>query len=509
MFVPRRSPKVPSKLVADCPQCADAYFALAKTLGATDEDVRDALRAAEARDEKLLINRRAFLKMTAAGVITASVGLTWRGGRLSAAASPFASKNSVWVHAYRSPLPGKGLPQTRLIGVSASGAIVANIDPLNGTPLRSRDGSTVAVVSSSGDGRVSVSVYDASTGTPLQQLSAGAPLDVASEELISFDVVPAISANGTWLGLIGHTMRYLPGTVRAVTKGGTYGVDEYIVPVGERVSSLTLEVINLTSGSSAGLKELESLASSVGFVQPIFADDSDRLLVSYLVEGNAVLRRFGVDGGSLTEERSSSISRNNLPYGLPRVSMRPANTRFLPERGLIAAFSSADQVLVIDADTLAVRRSVPVPLLTSLRGEPTLIVSTSGQEGYVVQPYGAAIQFVDLAGTDVDVVRVIEDSTLPTSGYPMVPFNAVAYQAPQARVLLSHGLSRNGLSVVDVARRSVVESWLDTDHIAGVWSSPDGELVVVVDTNGALRMLEPSGQVFATIPVGSAIVNLL
>lgn len=496
-------------VIADCPQCADAYFELAKKLGATDEDVQDALRAVEARNERLLFNRRAFLKMSAAGVIMASVGLMRRGELHTAASERIASKDAVWVHAYRSPLPGSGLPQTRLIGVSASGAVIANIDPLVGTPLRSSDGSTVAVVSSIGDGRVSVTAYDAQTGILLRRLSADAPFGAVSPELINFDVVSAISADGKWIALLGHAMQYIPGTLRSVTKGGAYGVDEYTVLVGERVSSLTLEVLNLADGVSLGLKELESLVPSIGYAQPIFAEDSAQLLVSYLDDGQAVLRRFVFDDGSLTEQEANAISKDMLPYGIPSLAARPASTRFSADQGFVATFSSAEQALVIDAETLSVRRSVPVPRFTSLRGEPSLIVSMSGQEGYVVQPYGAAIQFVDLAGTTVDTVQIMEDAQRPSNGYPMVPFSAAAYQAQRGRVLLSHGLLHAGLSVVDASRQGVVDSWLGADHLAGVWSSPDEELVVAVDTNGALRMLDSSGQSFATIPIGSAIVNLL
>lgn len=499
-------------IVAECPRCAEDYFALARAHGATESDIQAAVGAAKARYARLLLNRRAFLKLTAAG--TASVVLAGIGASLgeeapATAAAEKALDETVWVHTYRSPQAEKGEPPTQLIGVSATGKIVAHLDPLRGIPLRSGDGRHLVVVGAAEDGSAMIAVYDARSGKLVRDVMAGAPISSPEGSLISVDVVPALSANGAWFALLKHVNAYLPETVRQVKKGGAHGVAEFTMLVGEQVSSLTLEVINLTSGMSFGMHEVESQSSPIHFPAVLFAHAGPELLVSYLRDNQTILRRYRVESNAVDEQRTAAIAGTLFPHGLAGTARNSASARFLTEQGSIAAFASAEQLITLDAVPLNLQRSIPVSSIVPQRGNPTLIISATGDEAYIVQPDGAAIQFIDMLGTTVATLQLQPDATRQVNTYPMVAFGRVAYGASPARLYIANGEQQLGLTVVDVDSRSVVDRWLDTVALAGVWIASDEQWLVVVDTAGALFVLDPTGTVLATVPIGAIILEFL
>lgn len=494
-------------IVADCPGCADGYFALARAHGATEADVEAALRAAEERHAQLLLNRRTFLKLTAtgaAGVALGGLGVL-PGNVARATAASESLDGAVWVQAYRSPQPGKGEPPTRLIGISANGQIIARLDPLVGTPLRSADGRRLVVVSPSGD----VAVYDALSGALLRQMSAGAPAAAPEGSPLGADIVPALSADGTRIALLRQTDTFLAGTPKTLKKGGAYGIPEYSIPVGERASSLTLEVLNLTSGASLGSRALETEAAPIRYAGALFAPAGPEILVSYLRDDRAVLRRYSAAGAAVAEQRANTAPAAVLPNGLPRAAQRARGARFLPDWGSIAAFASAERLVTFDAATLGESQAVAIPPLAPVRGEPTLILAASGQAGYVVQPHGEAIQFVDLPGATVATLQLPAGAAPAASTYPMVAFGRADYGAAAARLYVAHGEYRAGLTVVDVDARRVVGRFLETTALAGIWVAPDERFLVAPDTVGALHLLDPNGSARATVPIGSVVLGLL
>lgn len=499
-------------VVADCPTCAEGYFALAQSLGATEDDIQGAIRAAEVQHAKLLLNRRSFLKMTAAGAIAAGLGIAGRtvplkaASRLDAGILSAASAGAVWVHAYRSPLPGKGAPQTRLIGISGDGAVFSIVDPLNGTPLRSVDGEVLAIVSTGQDRSVVVTVLDAQNGTGVRTIAAET---ISDSDSANPEVTAALSADGRLLALVTHTVSIVPGTSRTISKGGTHGVDEFQVTVGDQRSSLTVELLRLTDGASSGVMVLEEQSSLAGFVQPVFRQDGLQLLVTYVRDNQAVIRLFSTADASLIEVDAGTLERVALPYGIPSVVTQPLRTRFLRDPGHIVSFIDTERVAIIDAGSLGTVRGIPVSPEPWRRGEPTLIISADGKQGYSVLPHGVTVQFVDLVAATASTLQVTSVTEAPVAPFASVPFNAVAYQPLSHRLLLSHSAAQGGISVIDTVAQKVSDEWIVDEPIVGVWSSADEQRIAALDASGALHLLDAQGAAAHTVPIGSAILRIL
>jgi len=499
-------------VVADCPTCAEGYFALARSLGATEDDIQGAIRAAEVRHAILLLNRRSFLKMTAAGAVAVGLGIAGHtvplraAARLDAGMQSAASTGAVWVHAYRSPLPGKDVPQTRLIGISGDGEVIATVDPLSGTPLRSADGNVVAIVTTGQDQRVEITVLDAQSGTRVRTISAKT---LADSDGADSEITTALSADGRLLALVAHTVSIASGTSRTISKGGAYGVDAFQVNVGDQRSSLTVELLRLTDGASSGVMVLEDQSSLAGFVQPLFRQDGLQLLVTYVRDNQALLRLFSTTDMSLDEVDAGTLERAALPYGIPSVVTQPLRTRFLRNPGRVVSFINTEQVAVIDAGSLGTVRGIPVAPESWRRGEPTLIIAADGTEGYSVLPHGVAVQFVDLATAAALTLQVTSVAEAPVAPFASVPFNAVAYQPLSRRLLLSHSAAQGGISVIDIAAQSVSDEWIEDEPVAGVWSSADEQRVAALDASGALHLLDAQGAEVGTVPIGSALLRML
>ncbi len=91
----------------------------------------------------------------------------------------------------------------------------------------------------------------------------------------------------------------------------------------------------------------------------------------------------------------------------------------------------------------------------------------------------------------------------------MVAFGRADYGAAAARLYVAHGEYQAGLTMVDVDARRVVDRFLETTALAGIWVASDERFLVAADTVGALHLLDPDGSARATVPIGSVILGLL
>lgn len=527
------------KQLGGCDACAAGYFALARQHGATEGDIWQAQAAAHDRATQAELSRRAFLKTVAvatAGAVVAGTVSTLPPLTTGAGAAPAATDGAsvAWIQATRATASGG--QSYRLIGVATTGAVVGQIDPLRGTPLRSPDGRQIYVIASRNDPAGATTVveqYDAASGAAVRTIGGGTLAlnrqTVANGQADYDYQTPLLSPDGRVLVVLHRTRRVKPGTTKRAFK--YYPVDRapkdraYTLPpfkavpivTGEIATTIAAEAFDLATGTPLPLLTLGTVAGEAPEAQAFFAPDGRLYFFTTSLSTGApavtsvMTLAVAPDGlRALTQARDDQPGHQLPNLGqIPRRDIRAVGGT--PVAGvLIALAGPGPQVRLFDLARLTLVWDLPFAVGQGARPTPfATVFARDGAQLHVVSPATGTAQTVDLVGR----------AAWPPAALPAVPqatgrtapsrMTGPAILSPDGATLYVAGAGDPGLLLLQVPGFQVRGSALPGWAVRSVWATPDGQRVFALDGAGRVALLRGDGQIVGTVQLGTTTLDFV
>lgn len=495
------------KLAEGCENCAQGYFDLARTYGASVEEIEHA-RSAVLTLTATSVSRRELLKRAAVAtagmtVLTTAGGFFPQFSRLTAMAADGAQ--IAWSIG---PTTANG---RHLIGIDPTSHIVGQVDTTADNVLRSPDGAYLYAISARKSGisiMTVVDVFNTLTGT-LQQTIRGQTLALGSDD--GWDsLVPTMSADGRYLAVLHNTHYVIRPHAYSVFKRLPTG-QTVLVSIDDATIVTGVEIFDLSRAYSLDYLKLSASPANVVGGHVEFSTDNSHLY-AFTAErgliGTIVAVQF--DGHRLNEIMSATDDQSGHRISAP-VPFAPSMGRIQPD-GRTSIRMVDDTVEWIDLSSLTITRQLSVaPSLPMSKPFPPLpLFSPDGAELYIARPALGTIDAVDLVqGKQTGTL------TLPQSGIGIAPVDmraiASAIVSPDGAYLyMTDGRGGDGIWVVHLPTLTVEQHWLMGQYIGAVWLSGDGQVLFGQDvSNGLLYVVDGNGRNTGTLESGGILAGFV
>lgn len=513
------------KMGEGCEGCAYGYFNLARTHGATEEEIERAITGMPNSSGNAL-SRADALKLAAIGAA--------RIGALAAASTAFpqlvthtavartgaaSGAQVIWVIAQMSQ------GTVRLIGIAADGGIVGQINPADTHVLRSLDGASLYVLSAPMGGMnvgssstpmtsaTHVDVYDAATGT-VRTTIPGRTISLGSGPNGFEALVPALSSDGRYLAVlrqvnfivtanVGSVLKPFPdGTTRTIT------IDQVAVINGlevfDLVATRSVDYIQLDSSPSNGLGGRIMLGPDS---RTIYVFTSDRAVT-------ASAKAITFDGSAL---RVSAQAVDRLDgHAIPTIGPAIGSTQRILSDGRTLVRLGPSTVQLFDLSNLTLTQHVDLPLLNqSAKAYPSIALFASDESiVYVVNVANATVQAVNVATRTLGARLTLPPETQNPAAPSTIRFAASLWGASLSAdgnyLYLIDGRGGDGVWVLHLPDLQVVAHWLAGHYLRSVTSSVDRQTVFAVELDGSMvYALDTVGNVTSTTPTGANVYGVI
>lgn len=507
------------KLAEGCNGFAEQHFALARRHGATEEEIA----TAHANAEQLSLNRRDLLRLaaaSAAGLASTSISsplITLYAPSVVSAQSS-AGAQVAWIRAVRSPNPSAGQPTVRLVGISPSGSIAAQIDPAPGAILRVPDGTQIVEVTTRLGSTTATSVvdlFDAATGHMIREITGGSLALHGSKDQNFDGPALAVSPDGRLLAVLHQLHGIQPGTEQQVTKAGPSANTSISLTTGHQLVAYSVELYDLQAGQLLSSYDLGAAANNnlIGYL--VFAPSGSALHVFTTQDlgpqqrRNLTITTLSVASGQLQPEKQASNGASGQTLPAEEVA-GPPTLRFLSDGTTLVRFDVPNHVRFFGAAVPALIADLDVGTDPPKRNAwPLGIFTPKGATLYVVNSRTGTIRVVDLASR-----ALTRTTTVPLGGLTQTPQgrpalnDAVAVSPEGARMYLIDGRAGTGLTVLHLPDLQLEATWQADKAVMGVWLAPDGQTVFARTLN-QVYTLNQGGTLIAVAPVGSDIFGFL
>lgn len=497
------------KLRADCTDCADAYFEIARAHGATEVDIESARAkvAKESREFKRVTSRRDFIKVATLGAV--GVAATGAPRPLRAlirdpmspdvqASSPTAA-NTGWISA-----------QNQLLALEPEGTLGPSIDRAGGSAVRALGGTLIVVGASENVGgqmNTSITLYSADSGSK-QATVSGEIFDSGKAPEFWDAVALNVSPSGRLLAIL-HT------TVRVRASGGTKSAP------APRIHDVVygVEIIDLEAKASKAYISTPPESLLLPGAHVVWGRDDSQLYLFYLnAIGNGVGAKLAFDGSNLITEVMSVDPGTGAV--LPNAGFAVPSAKVTRDGLGLVRFTAYSNVEFIDLTTMRLETQMGVPKVPIESSKPvplaTPLYDAAGTNLYLADCARGQVYVYDLeARSAVNTILIpVSDSSSSSPrlgwGYPGSTFRACLSPDGNQLLMVENRGSGTGLWSVDLLHGSVAVQFASGVPLGAVSFSPDGSSIFALSYEYQSAVtLTAAGRLVGATQLGQQVIEFV